>query len=248
MRVVAGEFLKQLRHVNVGLVADGKDAGERQGAAGEGEVAGDVARLGDDGNAPVDDFHAMFVGPGGDAGEAVHEAVAIGTHQRHAVRCREQFLLEVGIACFGEPAGIDHRPAAALFPQFTDDFDGGFALDGNEGGIGRAVDFGNRSDAGNAAEAFALGVDGPDFSGKAQFAGAADRDFAFIAADEDDGLGVEQGREGTGHSIDSYLALSPCGRRWHAAKRRPEEGSLPQLPLPPHWRSVTLSHKGRGQV
>ena len=102
MRVVAGECLKHLRHVNIGLVADGKDAGERQGAAGEGEVAGDVARLGDDGDAAVDGFHAMLVGPEGGAGEAVDEAVAVGAHQRHAVRCREQLLLEVGIARFGE--------------------------------------------------------------------------------------------------------------------------------------------------
>ena len=39
-----------------------------------------------------------------------------------------------------------------MVPQFTDDFDGGFALDRNEGGIGHAVDLGDRSDAGNAAE------------------------------------------------------------------------------------------------
>ena len=85
----------------------------------------------------------MFVGPGGDAGEAVHEAVAIGSHERHAICCCKQFLLQVGIACFSESAGVDHRPATAFFPQFTDDFDGGFAFDGHKSCLGNAIDVGN---------------------------------------------------------------------------------------------------------
>ena len=32
MRVVVGQGLHHLRHVDIGLVADGEDAGQRQGA------------------------------------------------------------------------------------------------------------------------------------------------------------------------------------------------------------------------
>ncbi len=77
----------------------------------------------------------MLVGPQGGAGQAVDEAVAVGTHQRHAVGGGEEFLLEMGVAGLGKSAGIDDGAAAALVPQLTDHFDGGLALDRDEGGI-----------------------------------------------------------------------------------------------------------------
>ena len=44
----------------------------------------------------VEGFDAMLVGPQGGAGQAVDEAVAIGAHERHAVRCLEQLVLQGG--------------------------------------------------------------------------------------------------------------------------------------------------------
>ncbi len=52
--VVGGQRLEHLRHVDIGLIADGVDGSERQGAPRHGEVAGDVAGLGDDGDAAIE--------------------------------------------------------------------------------------------------------------------------------------------------------------------------------------------------
>ncbi len=92
----------------------------------------------------------------------------------------------------------------------------GLALDRDESGIGRAVDFIDRSDAGDAAERVALGVDGPDLAGKAQGPRAADRDLAFMAADEGDGLGRKQAGEGCGHEFE-IIPLSRASA-WERAK------------------------------
>ena len=61
------ESFKHLCHVNVGLVANGVNAGQWQPTPRECEVAGNVAGLRDDGHTTVCCVNAMFVRPKGRA-------------------------------------------------------------------------------------------------------------------------------------------------------------------------------------
>ncbi len=162
MRGSCGQGLDHLGHVDVGLVADGIETRNGQGAPRHGEVAGDVAGLGDDGNAAGDGVEPVFVGPECCAVEGVDEAVAVGAHQRHAVRRLEHGLLQMRVAGLGEARGIDHRAAAALGAELPDDLDGGLALHRDEGGIDRTVDLVDGFQRRHAAQLLALGMDGVD--------------------------------------------------------------------------------------
>ena len=125
-----------------------------------------------------------------------HEAVAVGAHERHAVRRLEHGLLQMRVAGLGEARGIDHRAAAALGAELPDDLDGGLALHRDEGGVDRSVDLVHGFQRRHAAQLLALGMDGVDPARVAHGTRAPDGNVAFAAADEGDGCGMKQAGEG----------------------------------------------------
>ncbi len=198
--VIPRQRLDHLRHVDIGEIADGEHGSERQGAPCHGEIAGDVAGLADNGDAAVPQADPMLIRPERGAGDAVHVAVAVGTHQRHPVRRGEESVLQVRIAGFGETGGIDNRAAASFRAKRAHDLDRRLPLHGNEGRVDRAVDPIDRSKRRHTAELAALGMHGMDGAWEAELDRAADRDIAFGPADEGDRLWVEQTGEIAGHA------------------------------------------------
>ena len=211
---ICGQCFDHARHVDIGLVADGAHQRERQAAARHGEVAGDVARLRDNGNTALAGGDAVLVRPECRAGKAVHVAVAVGSHQWHASGGRQQFLLQRGVAGLGKAGGIDHGAAAALGSQRAHHLNRGFALHRHEGCIDGAVDVIHARYGGDAAQFRAPWVHRVQPSGKAELKAAFDRDGALTAADEGDGGGVQQAVEFVVHR---HARAAPLTRPMAAA-------------------------------
>ena len=137
----------------------------------------------------VDRLDAMFIGPESGIRQDVDEAIAVRTHQAHAIGRLDQLVLQGDVAGFGKACGIDDSATAAEGAKFAHHFDGGFALHRHKGGINGFADLGYGTLGDNAAKLLALRVNGVDLSGEAKLLGAANGNLAFIATDKGDGRG-----------------------------------------------------------
>ena len=61
--IISNEMFNHAGHINISLIANGENGGQRQGSSGKGQVAGNVARLADDGDAAFTWLDAVLIGP-----------------------------------------------------------------------------------------------------------------------------------------------------------------------------------------
>ncbi|URK87394.1 hypothetical protein LP421_28790 [Rhizobium sp. RCAM05350] len=85
----------KFREAGLRLVSGCHDIGQRQATHLHGDVAGDVRRLGENGDTTLDALHAVLVRPEQSAVKRIDEAIAIGADDRHVTGRRHQRILQV---------------------------------------------------------------------------------------------------------------------------------------------------------
>ena len=151
------------------LVAGRHQESHRQAALLHGQVAGDVGRLRDDGDAAFARLQpqaAMLIRPQQRAVGIVDEPVAVRADDRHLarpprpVRACSRSPSASSLPVSRKPGRKADRAAGAARGQLADDVDGEIAVDGDEGGVGRFRQVGDGPEGRDAMTSALLGCTG----------------------------------------------------------------------------------------
>ena len=187
---VAKHGSRQVRDTQLGLIAGGNHIGEWQAPLLHGQANGDVGRLRYDGDTAfvrVEAPPAMLVRPQGRTVEIVEHSVTVRPDDGHFACRHHQCALQVGaVRAFLKSGRVADCAACTQARQFGDGFDGGMAVDADEGGIGRTGEGGYRAERIPPCDVRPRGVDGPDFAVVAHAFALPDNLGRAAAADDGD--------------------------------------------------------------
>ena len=170
------------------LIAGGDDIGQRQRAVVLGQIEGQIAALGHDGDAPLRPLAPEARSEHGHPFDIVQQPVAIGAHGRQIPRRGHQLPLQLDPRAphLGEARGIADRPARPHGGKLAHHLDRQLGGHGDEGRIGRGRQIGEGLEAAPAADLGIGGIDRPDLPGESGIDAIADGRRQLLPADEGD--------------------------------------------------------------